>query len=1008
MMQNPHFKGGAVMPSPKKILLVDDSSVNRQILTKILGTNYLTLEAENGETALSVLKKHGDTISAVLLDIVMPVMDGYEVLKEMRCDPIMSQIPVIVASGQDSDDAEIKALSLGAYDYILKPYKPEIIRHRIANTIYLRETAAFVNSVQNDPLTGLYSKEYFYLHAGDVLKNNPDKKYDLLCCDIERFKLVNDLYGTKAGDKLLKYVGEMICEAVADHGICGRIGSDIFAFLIEHQESYENSPFIKKTESINVANINLNIILRYGIYFIDDTDIPINIACDRASLAKNSIKGKYETYFAHYDDTSRQKLLNEQFITSNMKNALDSGQFNVYFQPKYNLKTENVAGCEALVRWIHPERGIMSPAEFIPLFEKNGFITDLDIYIWEQCCKKMREWLDGDGFMMPISVNVSRADVYNPQLPDILTTMIKKYHLSPSYLHLEITETAYTENPEQLINAVSKLKKLGFVIEMDDFGTGYSSLNMLSELPIDVLKLDIKFIQNEEKKSHNKSILSFIINLAKWLDLTVIAEGVETGAQIELLKALDCEYVQGYYYAKPLPLGEFEDLMNKSAVQPSITAKNQRPLIKTVQTGETTKNIIVMLDSIGDDYAHCEKFCFGDFKIIRAQSCAEVIACLREHKEQTAVSVINRADITDPSQIKELQALCHNIGTSSLILSDCLDETVTEALEIGIFDYLLRPYNEAAFLHRTENVICRSQAAQYQREKELGKVAKEMKRSLEEDTLTKLLNRVAFNHKVESFFQRNKRNLQCALIMVDIDDFEKINDQFGYIIGDKVICSVADILSSLFTDAEYISRIGENSYAVFAPRKLDRRWLKDKIEQMRRALSVKINDMQITCSVSVAQSPSCATDPETLYKNAETALHAAKKSGKNRCVFFKKGMTNDTRKNINEHTAPLLDNVSDAMFVCEAKTNKIIYINETACHILRKDKKECLGERCCELFWSRKTECERCAEIGKAEKEYYEEDTMLADNITPVRIKAKTAVWNDKKVKIHYLQNIGK
>ena len=363
------------MPSPKKILPVDDSSVNRQILTKILGTNYLTLEAENGETALSVLKKHGDTISAVLLDIVMPVMDGYEVLKEMRCDPIMSQIPVIVASGQDSDDAEIKALSLGAYDYILKPYKPEIIRHRIANTIYLRETAAFVNSVQNDPLTGLYSKEYFYLHAGDVLKNNPDKKYDLLCCDIERFKLVNDLYGTKAGDKLLKYVGEMICEAVADHGVCGRIGSDIFAFLIEHQESYENSPFIKKTESINVANINLNIILRYGIYFIDDTDIPINIACDRASLAKNSIKGKYETYFAHYDDTSRQKLLNEQFITSNMKNALDSGQFNVYFQPKYNLKTENVAGCEALVRWIHPERGIMSPAEFIPLFEKNGFIV---------------------------------------------------------------------------------------------------------------------------------------------------------------------------------------------------------------------------------------------------------------------------------------------------------------------------------------------------------------------------------------------------------------------------------------------------------------------------------------------------------------------------------------------------------------------------------------------------------------------------------------------------------
>ena len=157
------------MPSLKKILLVDDSSVNRQILTKILGANYLTLEADNGETALAVLKKYGDAISVVLLDILMPVMDGYEVLKQMRNDPALSKIPVIVASGQDSEDAEIKALSLGAYDYILKPYKPEIIRHRIANTIYLRETAAFVNSVQNDPLTGLYAKEYFYLCAGNVI-----------------------------------------------------------------------------------------------------------------------------------------------------------------------------------------------------------------------------------------------------------------------------------------------------------------------------------------------------------------------------------------------------------------------------------------------------------------------------------------------------------------------------------------------------------------------------------------------------------------------------------------------------------------------------------------------------------------------------------------------------------------------------------------------------------------------------------------------------------------------
>ncbi|MEG1799761.1 MAG: EAL domain-containing protein, partial [Synergistaceae bacterium] len=213
------------------------------------------------------------------------------------------------------------------------------------------------------------------------------------------------------------------------------------------------------------------------------------------------------------------------------------------FQPKYNLKTEQLAGAEALVRWMHPKRGIMAPAQFIPLFEKNGFITDLDLYIWEECCKKMRDWIDAGHLPIAVSVNVSRTDVYNPNLPELLVSLIRKYKLSPRNLHLEITETAYTENPEQLIEVVSRLKSLGFVIEMDDFGTGYSSLNMLSELPIDVLKLDIKFIQSEEKKGHSKSILSFIISLAKWLNLSVIAEGVETKAQVELLQSLNCEYV---------------------------------------------------------------------------------------------------------------------------------------------------------------------------------------------------------------------------------------------------------------------------------------------------------------------------------------------------------------------------------------------------------------------------------------------------------------------------------
>ncbi|MEG1089662.1 MAG: EAL domain-containing protein, partial [Bacteroidales bacterium] len=526
------------MTSTKTILVVDDNKVNRQILNKILSPDYNIIEAENGEIALSILREKKESISVVLLDIIMPVLDGYEVLRQIHQDDFLSKIPVIMVSGQNSEDAEIKALSLGANDYVLKPYKPQIIKHRISNTIYLRETAAFVNYIQNDDLTGVYSKAYFYIQVAEILQNNPQNMYDLICFDVERFKLVNDMYGIKVGDEVLKHIGNILKSQISDQGICGRIGADEFACLIPHRNDYCSKYFTDTLVKLNVfsGSIKLNIILRYGIYVIEDTSTPVNIMCDRACLAKESIKGKYDTYFAFYDDAIRQKLLDEQMIASDMKMALTENQFKVYFQPKYDLKTGEIIGSEALIRWIHPLKGFMRPNEFIPLFEKNGFITNLDIYVWEQCCILIKSWKDNGQPITPISINVSRVDIYNLQLPQLLLSLIQKYELSPKYLHLEITETSYTENPEQLIETISKLKKLGFIIEMDDFGTGYSSLNMLSELPIDIIKLDMRFIQKEKHKHYDRSILSFIISLAKWMDLKVVAEGVETEEQVQLLQ----------------------------------------------------------------------------------------------------------------------------------------------------------------------------------------------------------------------------------------------------------------------------------------------------------------------------------------------------------------------------------------------------------------------------------------------------------------------------------------
>ncbi|MEG0020089.1 MAG: EAL domain-containing protein, partial [Oscillospiraceae bacterium] len=550
------------MSNRRNILVVDDNFVNRQILCKILSGDYNILQAENGEQALALLKTGGVEISAIVLDIAMPIMDGYTFLEKQQGDAKLQPIPVIVTTQSDGEEAEVKALSMGAYDFLTKPYKPSIIKHRLANTIKLRETASFINTVEHDSLTGVYSKEFFYKKAEEIILASPENSFDIVCVDIERFKLINDLFGIEEGDKLLRHLATSVQLWANNEGMVGRIGPDTFVALMAHKKSYSVDMFDNVVKAINDYPLKINIVLKFGIYQIDDNDIPLNVMCDRAKLATESIKGMYDVRYAYYDQSFRERMLAEQMITNNMKTALEEGQFVVYYQPKYELCSEEISGAEALVRWNHPEKGFMSPADFIPLFEKNGFITDLDMYVWEETCKTI-SGLKARGLDPKyVSVNVSRIDIYNPMLTNILIDLVKKYDLQPKCLHLEITESAYTENPKQLIDVVSTLKSVGFVIEMDDFGTGYSSLNMLSELPIDMLKLDMRFLKNKATANEG-NIISFIISLAKWMNLEVVAEGVETYEQVTMLRHMDCSYAQGYYYARPMPKAEYEALIEK-------------------------------------------------------------------------------------------------------------------------------------------------------------------------------------------------------------------------------------------------------------------------------------------------------------------------------------------------------------------------------------------------------------------------------------------------------------
>ena len=555
------------MPAKRTILIVEDNEINRMMLSELLSSEYMVLEAENGQQALDVLERKKDEISVILLDITMPVMDGYTFLSIAKEDPSLASIPVIVTTQSDSEADEVAALSHGATDYVAKPYKPQIILHRVASIIHLRETAAMINQFQYDRLTGLYSKEFFYQRVRETLRQNSGQNYYLICSDIVNFKLINDVFGVAAGDRLLCGIADMYRRYVGEGGICGHLDADRFACLLEFDDVFTEQMFISANEEINRLQNAKNVAVKWGIYSVGNQNVTVEQMCDRALLAARSIKEQYGVYYAAYDDKLRDELLRQQAIIDSMETALKEGQFLVYLQPKYRIWDETLAGAEALVRWKHPEWGFQSPAEFIPLFEKNGFITKLDQFVWDKTCFYLRKW-DEEGYPpIPVSVNVSRADIYHADIADIMMRTVTKYGLTPSRLHLEITESAYTEDPGQIIETVRHLRELGFVIEMDDFGSGYSSLNMLNQMPIDILKLDMQFVQSETAKPMDQGILQLIMELARRMHLSVVAEGVETKTQLDRLSETGGEYVQGYYFARPMPEGEFETLMRDQAVK---------------------------------------------------------------------------------------------------------------------------------------------------------------------------------------------------------------------------------------------------------------------------------------------------------------------------------------------------------------------------------------------------------------------------------------------------------
>ena len=693
----------------KKILIVEDNEFNRALLVEILSSQYETLEAENGKVGLEILEREKEAVSLILLDIVMPVMNGYEFLDALKANPAIASIPVIVTTQNEGENDEIAALERGASDFVAKPYKAKVILRRVASIIHLRENATMLNLFQKDRTTGLLSKEYFCQQAEKILRSNPDKTYDIICSDVENFKLINDAFGMQGGNKVLKTMGG-ICQKSTDTlgGICSRFHADQFVSMIEHTEGYSDELYEALTAETREKCGISNIVIKWGIYQTGDRKISVEQMYDWALQGARSIKGQYGRYYAFYDDKLRSEMLRDQAILDCMEEALEQGQFQVKLQPKYKAAGGLFTDAEALVRWCHPEWGMQSPAVFIPLFERNGFITKLDQYVWEKVCQLMQQW-DKEGLEpVNISINVSRADVYNVNLVDTLLDLVKCYNIAPKRLHLEITESVYTESPEDIIQNVTRLREKGFVVEMDDFGSGYSSLNMLNRMPMDILKLDMQFIRTEMEMPESRRTLRYIIGLAHWLNLSVVAEGVETKEQLEHLRNLGCDYIQGYYLAKPMDPADFEELFRQQI--PEQEKKDQT--FQLIGEKKEKKGILLLVDNREEKRQQLEKLFEDSYELVTAVNETEVLWNIEGFGNRISAFLISMAAVRerDNSIWKSIQREKKVWKTPVLVMGDENEHTEEEALEMGADDFVFDTRLGRSFRLRVEKMLRRERA----------------------------------------------------------------------------------------------------------------------------------------------------------------------------------------------------------------------------------------------------------------------------------------------------------
>lgn len=472
-------------------------------------------------------------------------------------------------SGNDWTSKPIIGTGDSAKYYVMEKHEVKDNRGRFAGSfLSIRDNTAEQLHFQkelyastHDPLTGLYVKEYLYFKIRELLLKKQDVDYMVVFVDVKNFKIVNDVFGTAFGDHAIQCIADWIQTGLSGNCVCGRLAGDTFGVCLPVSE-FDPHRIEQALSSFEVKKDNLShhVLIHLGIYVVTEKNLDVSVMFDRAHLALSSIQDDYQKHIAYYDDAMRNKVLWDQKISAQLRDALAEKQIKPYLQPIVD-PDEKVVGAEVLVRWLHPVHGSLPPGSFIPVFEKNGMISEIDRYMWRCACELLSRWKDNQLFL---SVNISPRDFYFMDVPSELKALVKKYGVEPSRLRIEITETVVMTDVEKRMGIFHDLKRAGFIVEMDDFGSGYSSLNLLKDMPVDILKIDMMFLSKSQNEYKAKTIVQSIIHLSEKLGIGSLTEGVETPSQYQALSEMGCKLFQGYYFAKPMPVEEFEEYVFKN------------------------------------------------------------------------------------------------------------------------------------------------------------------------------------------------------------------------------------------------------------------------------------------------------------------------------------------------------------------------------------------------------------------------------------------------------------